>query len=81
VCANLSTDKLLYFAAIELDKDKPGATVTENTQPAHANWVVVGCGFGSLLYSTQAVFGDVSVLSRWVVSGYPDTGPAPHPWG
>lgn len=44
-------------------------------------WIPVGCGFGSLLYVTQAVFGDVSVVCRWVVKGYPETGPMPFPWG
>jgi endonuclease/exonuclease/phosphatase family metal-dependent hydrolase len=49
--------------------------------PFRANWLFVGVGFGSLLYLTHAVFGDVSLISRWAISGYPSTGPMPYPWG
>ncbi|KAL5013068.1 hypothetical protein ScPMuIL_011619 [Solemya velum] len=38
-------------------------------------------GFGSLLYLTQMCFGEVSLLSRWVVTGYPDHGPQPYTSG
>lgn len=44
-------------------------------------WIPMGFGFGSLLYVTQALFGEVSVICRWVVRGYPATGPMPYPWG
>ena len=38
-------------------------------------------GFGSLLYLTQALYGEVSVITRWTVRSYPDHGPDPYPWG
>ena len=69
------------FAAEDQDGAKSGAAGEMSLGPSHANWLAVGCGFGSLLYLTQAVFGEVSVILRWVVSGYPDTGPMPYPWG
>jgi len=69
------------FAAKDQDKAKSGAAEEKPRVPPRASWFVVGCGFGSLLYVTQAVFGEVSVVLRWVASGYPDTGPMPYPWG
>jgi hypothetical protein len=45
------------------------------------NWVWAGLGFGSLLFLTNWCFGEASLITRWVVSGYPDHGPMPHPWG
>ncbi|XP_071087811.1 PGAP2-interacting protein-like [Haliotis cracherodii] len=44
-------------------------------------WIPASLGFGSLLYVTHACFGEVSLILRWVVKGYPDHGPMPYPWG
>lgn len=44
-------------------------------------WVPTSIGFGSLLYLTHWCFGEVSLLTRWTVKSYPDTGPSPYPWG
>jgi len=68
-------------AADHPEKTKSNAAEKKPAQLSRPNWFFVGCGFGSLLYMTQAVFGEVSVLTRWVVSGYPYTGPVPYPWG
>ncbi|KAL3880057.1 hypothetical protein ACJMK2_032328 [Sinanodonta woodiana] len=38
-------------------------------------------GFGSLLYLTHWCFGESSLITRWVVTGYPDSGPLPDFWG
>ncbi|XP_052795697.1 PGAP2-interacting protein-like [Mya arenaria] len=44
-------------------------------------WLTTGLGFGSLLYLINWVFGEVSLVTRWTVKGYPDIGPEPFPWG
>ncbi|KAI0216360.1 PGAP2-interacting protein [Lamellibrachia satsuma] len=51
----------------------------EPTKPP--SWLVTGAGFGTLLYLTHWVFGEVSILCRWTAKGYPSTGPTPYPWG
>ncbi|KAI8489370.1 Protein cwh43 [Branchiostoma belcheri] len=65
--------------ALADDYENPGKDDPRPTQ--RPSWVLVSVGFGSLLFLTQAVYGEVSVVSRWVVTGYPDPGPAPNPWG
>jgi len=69
------------FTAQNQGKAKSNAAEEKSLRPPRANWFVMGCGFGSLLYVTQAVFGEVSLVLRWVVSGYPNPGPTPYPWG
>ncbi|XP_019628263.1 PREDICTED: PGAP2-interacting protein-like [Branchiostoma belcheri] len=65
--------------ALADDYENPGKDDPRPTQ--RPSWVLVSVGFGSLLFLTQAIYGEVSVVSRWVVTGYPDPGPAPNPWG
>ncbi|KAK0043047.1 PGAP2-interacting protein [Biomphalaria pfeifferi] len=43
--------------------------------------VACGIGLGSILYLTHMCLGEASLITRWTVKSYPDTGPLPLPWG
>ncbi len=63
-----------------------GPQSKSSTEPVDARvsgpgWCLVALGFGALMFLTHDVFGEVSLVCRWAVSGYPHTGPKPNPWG
>ncbi|XP_078603076.1 PGAP2-interacting protein-like [Branchiostoma floridae x Branchiostoma japonicum] len=83
--ADLTTNSVVLALGAVATVDRVLADNYENPgkeeRPQRPSWVLVSLGFGSLLFLTQAIYGEVSVVSRWVVTGYPDPGPAPNPWG
>ncbi|KAM7440366.1 Protein cwh43 [Porites harrisoni] len=56
-------------------------TEPQDSRVSGPGWLLVALGFGALMFLTHDVFGEVSLVCRWAVSGYPDTGPMPNPWG
>ncbi|XP_033118188.1 PGAP2-interacting protein-like isoform X3 [Anneissia japonica] len=63
------------FMAVEypLPEAKPNTKVSPH-------WKKMATGFGSLLFFTHCLFGDVAVLCRWLGIGHPFTGPSPNPF-
>ena len=57
------------------------STKSRDSKVSGPGWFLVALGFGALMFLTHDVFGEVSLICRWAVSGYPDTGPKPNPWG
>ncbi|XP_078481655.1 PGAP2-interacting protein [Ciona intestinalis] len=45
------------------------------------NPLILSLGYGALFFFLHAIFGEVSLVPRYTVSGFPDTGPTPNPWG
>jgi len=56
-------------------------TEPQDSKVSGPGWLLVAVGFGALMFLTHNVFGEVSLVCRWAVSGYPHTGPMPNPWG
>ena len=54
---------------------------TSTTPIEFHRWLRISIGFSSLFWLTHWVFGEVSLVSRWVGTGAPDAGPHPNPWG
>ena len=57
------------------------STKRQDSKVSGPGWVLVAFGFGALMFLTHDVFGEVSLICRWAVSGYPHTGPKPNPCG
>ncbi len=57
------------------------ATTTTTSRGRYPGLISTAIGFGALMYLTQLIYGEVSVVTRMAVSSYPNHGPYPHPWG
>ncbi|XP_059144809.1 PGAP2-interacting protein-like [Physella acuta] len=62
-----------------LEEASPQVQVKQQSPVNH--WLPSGVGLGSLLCLTHMCFGEASLITRWTVKGYPETGPSPLPWG
>ncbi|XP_068799017.1 PGAP2-interacting protein isoform X4 [Struthio camelus] len=87
--ANTVVLTLGFIAAAEQihaggERKKQEANKTGNTvrgTVSQPNWLLSGITFGSLMFLTVWIFGEVSLVSRWAVSGHPHRGPDPNPYG
>ncbi|CAF0778883.1 unnamed protein product [Rotaria sp. Silwood1] len=78
--------QLLPSISIDLSSTKSSLGVnplrsTSRENILQPNWLLVGIGFGSLLFNLQWIFGDLSVVSRWASNGFPDQALDPIPYG
>ena len=62
-------------------EDSSAAEENKAVSTAPAPWGRIALGFGSLLFTTHWVFGEVSVVARWGGMSHPDTGPMPYSSG
>nr|CAB3234973.1 PGAP2-interacting protein [Phallusia mammillata] len=55
-------------------------TDTKEKSPEEGSDLLVSIGYGAVFFVIHAILGEVSVISRFTVKGFPDTGPPPTPW-
>lgn len=61
--------------------NKPDTSDTIQKLPSDGHFLFAASGFGALLFALHSMYTDSSTIMRWTVTGYPDYGPEPVPWG
>ncbi|KAL1919654.1 uncharacterized protein VTP21DRAFT_1585 [Calcarisporiella thermophila] len=74
---------LAVIACIDLiirDSMVPSVRIASDKTRPKKHWLSASFGLGALLFALHSQLTDTSALMRWVVDGYPNTGPMPIPW-
>ncbi|KAF9157869.1 hypothetical protein DFQ26_008239 [Actinomortierella ambigua] len=64
-------------------RKEPGQEEHRNVESSKKSesWLLSGLGGGAYFFMLHTMYGDSSIISRWSLGGYPNTGPHPVPGG
>lgn len=60
---------------------RKASSSSSSPQHQYPGLLAMAIGFGALLYLTELLYAEVSVVTRWAVAPLPHSGPSPMPWG
>uniref|UniRef100_H2ZJB0 PGAP2-interacting protein n=1 Tax=Ciona savignyi TaxID=51511 RepID=H2ZJB0_CIOSA len=83
VIVSLFTATIAAKLIFQQSEDAPQEEKQKKTKKDKSTYspLVVSLGYGAVFFFLHALLGEVSIIPRYTVSGFPNTGPMPNPWG